>query len=250
MPTIHDEAVCVRHWDWSETSQTVSLFTRAHGLLRAVAKGARRPKGAFSGGIELLARGDLVAITKASGAMATLTAWDLSETFPALRRSYRHFNTGLCFADLVLHSVDDSDPHPELYTALIDALRGLDAEPIGPVLVRFQWAVLVQTGAKPELAAPGPEPRPGPDGARLYGFDPDAGGVVADPGASGADPDQHGVWRVRAETIELLRRVEAGDSIQDATPTALNRANRLLAAYLRARIGREPPTLRHLFESS
>ncbi|MFM1832063.1 MAG: hypothetical protein RLZZ461_379, partial [Planctomycetota bacterium] len=26
MPTIRDEAICVRHWDFSETSQTVSLF--------------------------------------------------------------------------------------------------------------------------------------------------------------------------------------------------------------------------------
>ncbi|HAC09503.1 MAG TPA: DNA repair protein RecO, partial [Phycisphaerales bacterium] len=53
MPTIRDEAVCVRHWDFSETSQTVSLFLRDHGLVRGLAKGARRERGSFSGGFDL-----------------------------------------------------------------------------------------------------------------------------------------------------------------------------------------------------
>lgn len=49
MPPVSDDAVCIRHWDWSETSQTVSLFTRGHGLVRALAKGSKRPKSPYSG---------------------------------------------------------------------------------------------------------------------------------------------------------------------------------------------------------
>ena len=49
MHTLKDTAICIRRWDFSETSQTVSLLTREHGILRGLAKGAKREKGTFSG---------------------------------------------------------------------------------------------------------------------------------------------------------------------------------------------------------
>ena len=64
MATVTDKALCIRQWDFSETSQTVSLFARDIGLFRAIAKGSRRPKSRFSGGIDLLTMGDVVAIIK------------------------------------------------------------------------------------------------------------------------------------------------------------------------------------------
>ena len=86
MPTIRDEAICIRHWDFSETSQTVSLLLRDHGVLRGLAKGARRERGSFSGGFDLFTRGEIVAIVKPGRELATLTEWTLLETFPVLRR--------------------------------------------------------------------------------------------------------------------------------------------------------------------
>src|SRR5690606_40070296 len=83
MPTITDNAVCIRRWDFSETSQTVSLFTREHGILRGIAKGAKREKGNFSGGLDILTRGEVVAILKPGRELATLTAWQLQEIYPA-----------------------------------------------------------------------------------------------------------------------------------------------------------------------
>ncbi|MCH7602254.1 MAG: recombination protein O N-terminal domain-containing protein, partial [Planctomycetes bacterium] len=62
MPTISDYAICIRRWDFSETSQTVSLFTRESGIIRGLAKGAKREKGNFSGGFDLLTLGQVVAI--------------------------------------------------------------------------------------------------------------------------------------------------------------------------------------------
>ena len=69
MPTITDNAVCIRRWDYAETSQTVSLFLREHGIIRGIAKGAKREKGAFSGGIDLLTRGQVVAMFRQRSAV-------------------------------------------------------------------------------------------------------------------------------------------------------------------------------------
>lgn len=247
VPTLVDQAIVIRLWDWSETSQTVALFTREHGVLRGLAKGARREKGRFSGGFELLTRGEVVAITKASSDLATLTDWDLQETFPTVRRDLRAHYAAVYFADLVQHFVTDSDPHPALWDALLDALRSLraGADP-GPALLAFQWSALSEAGYRPDLAEPAGDAAPA-----TYGFDPLEGRLTHDPGgAPGA------VWRVRASTIRALRLVESQRTgathakVDALSGEDVDRANRLLAAYARWVLGRSPPSADLLFSGS
>ena len=231
MATIVDEAVCIRHWDWSETSQTVSLLTRAHGIIRGLAKGARREKGAFSGGIELATLGELVAIVKPTGALATLVSWDLRETYSGVRRSLGAFHAGMYAIDLVHHSVTDGDPHPGLFGAVRTVLGalGADEQANERVLLEFQWALLTETGYRPDL------------GEVVVGevalFSPDLGRVVA----FGQD-----AWRVRASTLALLSAMDGEGLGAGADPDQVRRANRLLAAYLRHVFGREVPSMRAL----
>ena len=123
MPTIRDEAICVRHWDFSETSQTVSLFLREHGLLRGLAKGARRERGAFSGGFDLFTRGEIVAIVKPGRELATLTEWTLLETFPVLRKSAPANRMAWYLADLIGRFLHQPEPHPTTWHAALAAWR-------------------------------------------------------------------------------------------------------------------------------
>src|SRR5690606_38853363 len=91
MPRFKDQAICIRHFDWSETSQIVALLTEQHGKIRAVAKGAKRTSPSsvqrYSGGIELLTLGQAVGLIKSSTDLANLTEWDLQEPFSHLRRN-------------------------------------------------------------------------------------------------------------------------------------------------------------------
>src|SRR5438094_595967 len=80
----------------------------------------------------------------------------LQEVVPSVRRSLPAFYAGLYYADLVQHTITDSDPHPRLYDALMTALRGLgtcgsSGRDSQAVTLAFQWAVLTETGYKPEL---------------------------------------------------------------------------------------------------
>lgn len=236
MPAIPDQAICLRQWDWSETSQTVSLFTREHGLVRALAKGAKRENAAFSGGIDPLTRGQAMLILKPSADLATLTAWDLQEIFPPLRRSLPTFYTGMYIADLVHHLVQDRDPHPAFFDQLLAALRTLGpAEHSASALLRLQWAALVEAGYRPELDADvstGALLEP----AAAYSFAPRLGGFTVSP----VSPS----WRVRSETLILLRAIAEG---QEPSGPSVERANRLLAAYTREILGREIPAASPLF---
>ncbi len=250
MANVRDEAICIRRWDFSETSQTVSLLGRDLGVLRGIAKGAKREKGSFSGGIELLTRGEVLAIVKKGRDLATLTDWSLLEIFPALAARLDAHRAGLYLADLAGHMLHEGDPHPRLYDELLAALRGLeDPANAADAVLRFQWALLVETGYQPILdrdartgAALGDE-----DGAAA--FSAEAGGTVNIHGNGGQ-------WRVRTATIELLRRLERGEATEpqesrhstealEEHAAIAGRANRLLAAYLRHLMGRELPTMRH-----
>ena len=243
MPTVIDQAICIRVWDWSETSQTVTLFGREQGVIRGIAKGAKREKARFSGGLEALSRGEVIAIIKPSVELATLTAWDLRETFPALRRSLSSFYSGMYLADLVRHALHEHDPHPALFDRLLEALRELgDAAGDRRAVLRFQWEALVEAGYRPEVE------RDARSGAVLpavatYGFSPRLGGFVLDGGGGAPGP----VWRVRGETLSVLRDIAAGGALEGAGPGAIDRASRLLAAHWREVLGREVPSMSALF---
>lgn len=241
MGSIRDDAICVRHWDFSETSQTVSLLLREHGLLRGLAKGARREKGAFSGGIELLTRGHVEGIVKSSTSLATLTSWDLSETFPAVRATYEGYAAAMYMADLTGQLLRDDDPHPGVYDALLSALRALE-EGTGGVLLAFQWALLAECGYAPELHR---DVRTGLAlaAAPTYAFAPSLGGLVADEAGAAAP-----TWRVRAKTVDVLREVDSTGRA-GGSADVVDRANRLLASYVREILGKEPPSMGVLFDA-
>ena len=264
VPHINDDAICVRRWDWSETSQTVSLLTRRHGIIRGLAKGAKREKGRFSGGIDLLARGQIVAIVKQAARrhssedapMATLTEWSISELYPALRNDLAANRAGLYIADVVNHMVIDQDPHPRVFDALATALARLgNRGMIDVALMEFQWTLLREAGYQPELHHDIESGGELATRSAAITFLPERGGFTAGSPVAGAPATSPTGWRVRGETLELLRQLAdrgpaATDDPMNADSRAaepIARANRLLAAYMRELIGSELPTLRWVF---
>ncbi|MFM7133318.1 MAG: DNA repair protein RecO [Planctomycetota bacterium] len=224
MPNLVDQAICIRQWDWSETSQTTSLFCRRHGILRGLAKGARRERGSFSGGIELLALGEIVAVTKPDRELQTLTQWTLLSIF---RRPHDDLETnlhGLAMADLVHRFLPPMVPHEQLFDSMLAALEAMESgERPAPEFLRFFLALLRETGHEPRLDPTGIAP------SRLA-FDAAAGGIV--------DHATHPRgWRMRPETAHVLALVARGEPPELCEPDAVDRANRLLAHYARTIVG-------------
>lgn len=236
MPHLSDEAICVRHWDFSETSQTVSLFCRAGGMLRGLAKGSKRVGGRFSGGIDLLTLGQVVAITKPGRDLATLTDWTLTRTWRSLRSDLAANQSAYYLVDLVQRSLEQSDPHPELFDALVAALDQIEGGRAAEATLVFQWQLLDELGYAPRL-----DPTVG-TGASVH-FSADGGGTVPD--------ERPNAWKVRRTTVAFLADLtssrDPGATAAAADRETLTRANRLFAAYLRHTLGAQPTTMRLLF---
>lgn len=244
VPTVHDQAICINHWEWSETSQTVALFTRSHGVVRALAKGSRRPKAPYSGGLESLTLGTAGLIFKPSTELALLTDWDLLATYPGLRATLPALHNAMYIAELVGLMVRDHDPHPDLFDRLRSTLNAISTgQDPALVCLTFQWHILEQAGFAPVLDRDIQTGNPLPT-AETYRFDASLGGLTA-------DHDNAPGWRVRAATINHLKLVVQTDRFDQHNKNhATQRASRLLAAYIRTVLGREPRTHRFVFHTN
>lgn len=241
MPPVFEPSLCVRHWDWSETSQVVSLFTRSRGVVRVLAKGSKRPGTPYSGGVEALTLGDAGIVFKSSSDLSLLTEWDLRDPMLHLRSSLGAFHAAHFIADTIRHLIIDADPHPVLFDRSVDALKQLagPTRVVHAVLARFQWAALVEAGYKPELLVDVSTRQPLPDDAEVA-FDPALGGATSQ-GVPGA-------WRLSAATLDVLRRLDASEPTRRRAPAeSVERASRFLAAYTRWLVGRPLPTAALVF---
>ncbi len=243
MPRLTDDAIVIRDLDYSESSQIVVLLSAEHGKLRGIAKGSRRNSPSsvarFSGGLNLLNRGQVVATTRPIQDLASITEWDLQDDHFGLRRSLAAQHAVMFAADLLNALLPDADPHPVAYgllVALIAAVTADGADELGvaAALLDFQWGLLTDCGYRPELDRDvrGDAPLAA---ARAYSFDPQAGGLTTQ--------ERGGDWRVRVATVGLLRSLAAGKAAAGEAQ-GLQRANRLLCVYVRSLLDKELPTMR------
>src|SRR5579864_8525953 len=132
MPLVNDRCICLRKVEYSETSQILTLFSRAHGILRVIAKGAHRRTKAgaskFDGGIDLLDVGDAVFSHDPARDLVPLTEWSLKEGHLALRQNLRAIYLGMYAAELVSRLFEEHDPHVEVF----DRLEALPADLASP----------------------------------------------------------------------------------------------------------------------
>ena len=73
----------------------------------------------------MLTLGQVVAVTKRTAELATLTEWDLQDDFHTLRRDLEAQRLAMYAADLANAMLADEDAHPGAFVALSDYLHAL-----------------------------------------------------------------------------------------------------------------------------
>lgn len=204
MPLVSDRCICLRKTEYSETSQILTLFSREHGVFRAIAKGAHRRTKAgaskFDGGLDLLEIGQAVFTHDPARDLATLTEWGLREGHLELRRDLRGLYLGLYAGELVSRLIEEHDPHPELFDRLVASLAEFGTARREEAFLAFQLDLLREAGYLPELAAC-VSCGGSLEGSPACYFSPNSGGVIC--------RNCEGATRDRMEwDIRLLRLVQ------------------------------------------
>lgn len=144
---------------WRETSQIVQIFTREHGVMVLVAKGAKRPYSALRS--ILMAFHPLALSWTGTNEVRTLTRAELAGVLPLKGKALM---SAWYMNELVLRLLPREDPHPELFDAYQTALHHLAFEQApASALRRFEWVLLNETGyglaqTAPDFNDPGQEP--------------------------------------------------------------------------------------------
>lgn len=128
---------------WKESSLVIEAFTRGHGRVGLVARGARRAHSALR--TRLLAFQPLALSWFGKGGLKTLHAAEWLGG--ALDLGGRALICGFYLNELLLKLLAPEDPHEALFGRYEQALRALaDAVDPQPVLRRFELALLSELG--------------------------------------------------------------------------------------------------------
>lgn len=218
-------------------------------MVRGVAKGSRRPKSPYSGGVEPLTIGQAGIIVRRNSELALITEWDLIDPWRHIRQDWQGFLAANYLADLVQHFVRDHDPHRAMFDVLVGVWTNLvPSKSVWPELLTGIWTVLSEAGYRPSLTLDAASGEALNDAAS-YLFVPELGGLTASNRADG--------WRVRHETVEALRGLDSvePESVRSlsrklvASAIVAERGCRLLSQYARYLLGVEPPSHIALFGS-
>ncbi len=147
------DALCVRIGEFAESSAVVALVTADLGLVRAMARGAKRVRNGFRGPLD---RGVLyrVRLGRRGEGLLHLNAAAVREPFGALRRDPVRFHA----AELVLEVAGDlmreGEPQPELFRLAAFSLKVLDRAPedrIAQAATLFLVRATALSGHLPEI---------------------------------------------------------------------------------------------------
>jgi len=119
-------AILTRLTRLTDTSLIVHWFSADHGLIKTVAKGARRPRSPFAGQLDLFFSGDISFQRARRGDLHGLREVVIGHWREGLRKNYTATLLAAYFCQLLESAVEPEHPDPELHDLLGRALDHID----------------------------------------------------------------------------------------------------------------------------
>ncbi|MFL6106056.1 MAG: DNA repair protein RecO [Marmoricola sp.] len=226
MPLYSDEAVVLRTRKLAEADRIITLLTRDHGIVRAVAKGVRRTTSRFGSRLEPFTHVDLQLAEGRNLDVITqaVTKAPFGESISADYDRYTAASVMLETAERLV--AEEREPSVQQYLLLIGGLRAMAGgeHRAGDVMDSFLLRSLAVAGYAPSFSDCARCGAPGPHRA----FHPESGGVLC------ADCRMPGSAQPSATTVVLLGALLAGDwgTVDQAGDRERREARGLVAAYL------------------
>lgn len=153
MPLLETEALVLRTYRLGEADKVVSLLTRQHGRLRAVASEAQRPKSRFGGTLEPLSYIRVWLFERENRDLLRINSADLIESFFAMQGDYRLQLAAQYLAESSERFLPEREVSERAFRLLLVVLRALkqSGEVDRPLLYFDHW-LLRLSGLLPDLS--------------------------------------------------------------------------------------------------
>jgi DNA repair protein RecO (recombination protein O) len=122
-------AIVLRKVKLTESSVIISWLTESSGVIRTVAKGARKPKSRFAGTLDLFYECEIQFSRSRTGDLHGLREAVLRDTRENIRQDYYRVTLAGYFVQLLELVMEPDHPSPELYDLLRRALNHLNETP-------------------------------------------------------------------------------------------------------------------------
>ena len=226
MATYRDQAVVLRTQKLGEADRIITLFTKEHGRIKAVAKGVRRTKSKFGARLEPTSFVDLQLY--AGKSLDIVTEVNSIENFgEALSSDYKNWTT----ANSILEAAErftenEHEPALQQFNLVIGALRALAHGTYDSSLILDAYLLrsLSVAGFAPSMTNCSRCDKPGP---HKY-FSLVGGGSVC------VDCKPSAAATPTPETLQLMADLLTGEwhGAVDSEPKSRREASGLIAAYL------------------
>ncbi|PWN01665.1 DNA repair protein RecO [Nocardioides silvaticus] len=227
-----DEAIVLRTRKLGEADRIITLLTRQHGLVRAVAKGVRRTTSKFGSRLEPFTHVDLQLAVGRN--LDTITQAEAHGSYAApLGADYQCYTAGTAMLETAERLVvEEREPAVQQFLLLLGALRAMASgeRAAGHVLDSYLLRSLAVAGYAPSCSDCAHCGREGPH----RWFNPSMGGVLCAtcriPGSASPAP----------ETLTLLGALLSGDwpVVEAADPRHVREASGLVAAFVQWQLER------------
>ncbi len=144
-------ALLLRKTKLSDTSLIITWLTESHGRIKTVAKGARRPKSAFAGKLDLFFEAEIQYARSKHGELHTLREVASRNSHEALRLTLRNLETACYFVELIELVTEPDHPIAELYSLMLRAVRFLNVKAANRIAVlHFEGELVRALGIQDE----------------------------------------------------------------------------------------------------
>lgn len=249
MSLFRDDGIVLRTQKLGEADRIITLLTRGHGRVRAVARGVRRTKSKFGARLEPFSHVDVQFFARGSELIGRgLPLCTQTETIApyggAIVADYARYTAGTAMLETAERFTDhEGEPNVQQYLLLVGGLRTLAGGEHAPGLILDAYLLrsLAVGGYAPSFDACAKCGLPGPN--RFFSVA--AGGTVC------ADCRAPGSVVPSPEALRLLGALLAGDWVTaDATEDRHTReGSGLVSAYLHWHLERGLRSLRYVEKS-
>lgn len=201
---LETDAIVLDCNDHGESDVIVTLFSRDHGRVAAIAKGAKKSLRRFVNKLEVFTFLHVACRRRDPAGLAFLSEAELHRAFFNIRRHFQLYTTATVIREFLLIAIRDNQPDERIFQLSLWALHHLDRHhPPETVLTLFLIRFFEHLGYRPDLERCGRCHCPFPSGDPQR-FSPEAGTLLC-PGCL-----DHGTIATLLSqgTIRLLRTAQ------------------------------------------